>query len=318
MLDGSPLRGEDIFCCPRCKAMISAASEGAFICSNPACECAKRAFPTVIGQPVLIDFEESVFEPSAFQDGRGSVLPRDDSGRGFRTRFRAFIAGSNPVAERNAVAFVKHAKSLADRPAVLIIGGGAIGVGTDQLYNDTSLRVVGTDVYASPHTTAVADAHRLPFRDGVFAAVWIQAVLEHVLEPATVVSEIYRVLQPNGIVYAETPFMQQVHEGAYDFTRFTLSGHRWLFRRFEQIDAGVVGVAGTSAVWSVRYLWRSLGVGNKLATLFTLPFFWLRFLDLIARGHHLADGACGVFFLGSKSATTLSPKDIVGYYASQV
>jgi ubiquinone/menaquinone biosynthesis C-methylase UbiE len=32
--------------------------------------------------------------------------------------------------------------------------------------------------------------------------VWIQAVLEHVLDPPIVVAEIYRVLRPGGLVYA--------------------------------------------------------------------------------------------------------------------
>jgi len=58
----------------------------------------------------------------------------------------------------------------------------------------------------------------------VFDAVWIQAVLEHVLDPVRVVAEIHRVLRPGGLVYSEIPFMQEVHEGAYDFTRFRLSG----------------------------------------------------------------------------------------------
>ncbi len=53
------------------------------------------------------------------------------------------------------------------------------------------------------------------------------------LEPERVVSEIARVLKPAGMVYSEIPFMQQVHEGAYDFTRFTDSGQRWLFRQFK-------------------------------------------------------------------------------------
>ena len=44
----------------------------------------------------------------------------------------------------------------------------------------------------------------------------------------------------DGVVYAETPFLQAVHEGPWDFTRFTESGHRWLFRAFERLDSGVV------------------------------------------------------------------------------
>ena len=42
------------------------------------------------------------------------------------------------------------------------------------------------------------------------------------LDPPRVVAEMHRVLRPGGLLYAEIPFMQQVHEGAYDFTRYTL------------------------------------------------------------------------------------------------
>ena len=64
----------------------------------------------------------------------------------------------------------------------------------------------------------------MPFKE--IDLVIIQAVLEHVMYPNKVVSEIYRVLKNDGLIYSETPFMQQVHEGPYDFSRFTESGHR--------------------------------------------------------------------------------------------
>ena len=66
------------------------------------------------------------------------------------------------------------------------------------------------------------------------------------VDPARVVAEIQRVLKPGGLVYAETPFMQQVHEGAYDFTRFTELGHRWLWRRFAPVARGALGGPGLS------------------------------------------------------------------------
>ena len=69
----------------------------------------------------------------------------------------------------------------------------------------------------------IADAHYIPFRDGSFQGVLIQAVLEHVIEPEKVVGEIHRVLAKDGVVYSEI-FMQQVHEGAFDITRFSISG----------------------------------------------------------------------------------------------
>ncbi len=301
-------------CCPRCRsALLRGAAE--WLCSNGRCPYAERGFPVAAGQPVLIDFERSIFERSAYTDGRGSVLKRDDSGRGLRTRLRGGILGGNPVADRMCRAFLELAKARDANPAILIVGGGAVGDGTERMYRDASIRLVVTDVYASPNTSLLADGHQLPFPDESFEAIWIQAVLEHVLEPQRVADEIHRVLKPGGLVYADTPFMQQVHEGAYDFTRFTRSGHRWLFRRFDEIKSGAVGGAGMSLLWSIRYFWRAFGAGNPVATLATVPFFWLQYLERFMRRDLNTDAANGVFFFGSKSAGELHPKEIVTYYA---
>jgi hypothetical protein len=145
----------------------------------------------------------------------------------------------------------------------------------------------------------------------------VQAVLEHVLEPATVVAELHRVLRSEGLVYAETPFMQQVHERAYDFSRFTQSGHRWLFRQFSEISAGPVSGAGVALAWSIRYFARALGAGDKLSRLIVLPFFWLRFFDPLARGRAAADAASGFFFLGRRAEQSITPDAMPEYYNRQ-
>ena len=93
---------------------------------------------------------------------------------------------------------------------------------------------IETDVYIGPEPPVVCDAHNLPFADGTFDAVVCQAVLEHVLDPWRVAQEVRRVLTPDGYVYSEVPFMQQVHEGAFDFTRFTHVGHRRLWHEFDE------------------------------------------------------------------------------------
>ena len=268
-------------------------------------------------QPVLIDFAASIFERRMYDAESGSVLQRDVSRRSIGSRLHRLTFGGNPVAVSNSAKFIDLLKRESRRPVVLVIGGGTIGSGADELYHDDSIELVGTDVYASPHTVLVADAHRLPFEDGVFDGVWVQAVLEHVLEPATVVAELHRVLRPEGLVYAETPFMQQVHERAYDFSRFTQSGHRWLFRRFSEISAGPVGGAGVALAWSIRYFSRALGAGNKLSRLIVLPFFWIRYLDAFGRGRAAADAASGFFFLGRRAERALDPHAMPKYYDGQ-
>lgn len=269
------------------------------------------------GQPVLIDFASSIFDREMYDRDNGSALQRDVTRRSVGSRLHEFGFGKNSIAASNCAKFIDLLKQATKRPIVLVIGGGAIGSGADELYNDSSIELVGTDVYASPYTLLVADAHRLPFEDGVFDGVWIQAVLEHVLEPATVVAEIHRVLQREGLVYAETPFMQQVHERAYDFSRFTQSGHRWLFRRFSEISAGPIGGAGVAFIWSIRYFSRALGAGDKLSRLISLPFFWIRFLDRFGHGRAVADAASGFFFFGRRAEQAIDPHSMPGYYDRQ-
>ena len=116
------------------------------------------------------------------------------------------------------------------------------------------------------------------------------------------------------MVYADTPFMQQVHEGAYDFTRFTDSGHRYLFRDFERIDSGLVAGAGTALLWSIRYFVRALTRSPRFGELVGLCFFWLEHLDPILDYRYSLDAASSVFFVGRKAAAPISPPEAVDYY----
>jgi SAM-dependent methyltransferase len=268
-------------------------------------------------QPVLIDFATSIFDREMYCGGPGSALRRDVTGRSLGSRLHQFTLGKNPVAASNCARFIELLTEGSERPIILVIGGGTIGLGANELYRNSSIELIGTDVYASPRTALVADAHKIPFEDGVFDGVWVQAVLEHVLDPAIVVDEIHRVLRRGGLIYAETPFMQQVHERAYDFSRFTQSGHRWLFKRFSEISAGSIGGAGVALVWSIRYFCRALGAGNKLSLLIALPFFWLRFLDRFARGRAVADAASGFFFLGRRADLMIDAHSMTKYYDEQ-
>jgi SAM-dependent methyltransferase len=299
--------------CPRCGAPLNMTCKAA-LCVNNNCYYSTAGFPICHGQPVIIDFDDSIFDRAAYRDTNGTVLPRDTSGRALGSRLHRIINGTNPVAAANCRRFIAELKAGAERPVVLVIGGGNIGAGADELYNDPAIEVVGTDVYASEHTRLLADAHKLPFECGLFDGVWIQAVLEHVLDPGAVVAEIHRVLRPSGIAYAETPFMQQVHERAYDFTRFTLSGHRWLFRRFEEISAGPVCGPSVALLWSIRYFARALGVGDRLSRLVALPFFWIRYFDLLCNGREAVDAASGTFFLGRRSTKQIPAHAMPGYY----
>lgn len=296
------------YCCPRCQSNLE--GDGAVLCcTNKQCP-GSEGFPIAGDKPVLIDFDNSVVEESRFRGGDGNSPTRRRPTRWWDR----FTRARNRVAEANGARYADLLLHRSRHPLLLIVGGGARGAGTERLYSDPKLNVVSFDIYNSPEVDFLADGHSIPLASGSVDAVWIQAVLEHVLVPEKVVAEIHRVLKPGGLVYAETPFIQQVHEAAYDFTRFTESGHRWLFRRFELIDSGACLGPATGLAWSLRYFFRGLLRRNKLATAIMMPLFWVQAFDRLIPAPYAIDGASGVFFMGRRSETELTPKDIVRHY----
>jgi SAM-dependent methyltransferase len=180
--------------------------------------------------------------------------------------------------------------------------------------------VICCDVSAESDSDFLADAHELPFVDGVFDAVVATAVLEHVAEPPRVAQEIHRILRRSGLVYSEIPFMQQVHEGAYDFTRYSMSGHRRLFNTFDEVESGLVAGPGTALLWSLENFVRSFvrvrPIALVLRAVTRAAFFWLKYLDLLVRDVPAAlDAASCTYFLGRRIDRGVVPDDvIVGRY----
>ena len=184
--------------------------------------------------------------------------------------------------------------------------------------------MVETDVAVGPRTEIVCDGHDLPFLDQAFDGVICQAVLEHVIDPPRVVAEIHRVLVDDGIVYSEIPFMQQVHEGAYDFQRFTHLGHLRLFHMFDELASGAQGGPGMALAWSVKYFAQSFAGRSRparalLARLTSLLTFWLKYLDtFLARTPGGLDAASGTFFLGRRREDPVADQEIVARYRGAV
>ena len=302
--------------CPACGGRFPRPGGGDELrCVEAAC---RRAYPVVGGVPVLIDERKSLFTPAAI------ATSMREPARAQRRPGRALVAALTPAISRNVKAqanFARLAGLLAELPAprVLVVGGGLRGEGFGALLATPGLELLQTDVAPGPHTALICDAHDLPFADASFDAVVAQAVLEHVLDPWRCVEQIHRVLRPAGLVYAETPFMQQVHEGAHDFTRFTHLGHRRLFRRFDELDSGAVGGPGMALAWSWRYfLWsfaRGPLAGSLLTTFASFTSFFFKAFDgrLIDRPRAL-DAAAGVYFLGRRSETMLSDRELVAGY----
>jgi len=276
-------------------------------------------FPVIDGIPILINQKTSVFSIDDFESKRNTTFDLNESH--FRKTLLKFIPdiSFNLRAKSNYKKISELLVGKSKKNHILIIGGGILGQGIETLINNKCFEVVETDVSFGPRTSLICDAHDLPFKDETFDCVVVQAVLEHTLNPYECVEEIYRVLKNKGIVYAETPFMQQVHMGKYDFTRFTYLGHRRLFRKFHEIEMGVVCGPGMALSWSIKYFLLSFTCSKTLRAFINVftrfTTFFLKYFDYILINKRASlDSASGFYFMGKKTNLVLSDRDLLKLY----
>ena len=93
-------------------------------------------------------------------------------------------------------------------------------------------RRLSVDIRPFPGIKILADAGNLPFKDSSFSSVLCTELLEHILRPGKVVSEIHRILRPGGILIVTVPFLYPLHRDPRDFHRFTEDGLRALLHDF--------------------------------------------------------------------------------------
>ena len=188
---------------------------------------------------------------------------------------------------------------------LLVVGAGLDLIHLQNFDKFESINITYSDVSFGPRTDVICDAHDLPFKDSTFDAVVCTAVLEHVIDPYRCIDEIHRVLKSKGIIYVETPFMQQVHLPPYDFNRFTFLGHRKLLRRFEEIESGVTCGPGMALAWSYRYFMLSFFESKFLRNLIIIftsyTSFFLKYFDIFLVNKNGSFDAASGFSLLVKS-----------------
>ena len=93
---------------------------------------------------------------------------------------------------------------------ILDIGGGTAHV---KAFRQD---VTSIDILPFPGIDLVADAHRLPFRDGAFGGIVMLDVLHHLERPVEFLREAARVLRPGGVLAMIEPGMSPVAYPFYD------------------------------------------------------------------------------------------------------
>ncbi|NQU31731.1 MAG: methyltransferase domain-containing protein [Bacteroidetes bacterium] len=302
----------DRFICPVCKQKAYI-NNSVVKCSN--IECGIN-FPIVKKIPILINEDDSIFSIKDYINKPDNIVISKINIKNIAKRIISFSPSlSNNLSSKNNFILLNNLLSTKIKPKVLIIGGASITTNTDMIINPNNI-VVESDVSIGPRTQIIIDGHHIPFENDTFDLLIFQAVLEHVADPYKCVQEAHRVLNNDGLIFAATPFMQQVHMRAYDFTRFTHLGHRRLFRAFNEIESGVFAGTGVALGWSIRAFVNSL-IRNKyfrfiLSTIVSFLFFWLKYIDYITHNNKgTFNGASGFYFIGRKSDKVLSDKELI-------
>lgn len=300
--------------CPVCHGPLHA--------GDNACRCLRdtcgTVFPWLDGVPVLINEARSVFTVEGFLRQQPTFFKP-------RGRVRAWLSRrlpdlSHDLASGRVLGEMRQMLlTRIQRPRVLVVGGSIAGFGMEAMIGDEAIELVESDASLGPRVQVICDAHDLPFADGSFDGVIIQAVLEHVLDPVRCVAEIHRVLNDGGLVYADAPFVCQVHGRELDFTRYSRLGYRRLFRHFAELDSGISSGPGTALGWTARYLLLSFFKHRMLRAavsgLARLSLFWLKYLDyLVLHNPGALDAAFAFYFLGQKRSDVLSDAALIGSY----
>lgn len=301
--------------CPRCMNYLVKVAN-TLSCKNSNCQ---NIYPIIKGVPILINEENSVFSIQDYLENRETTLNLS------KTKLNIMAKKFIPSISVNLKAKINYNRlsSLllkSNNPAkVLVIGGSILGEGMEDFIKEPKIDLVESDVTFGPRTKIIFDAHNIPFPNDYFDCVILQAVLEHVVDPYRCVKEVHRVLNTEGLVYAETPFIQQVHMGKYDFHRFTHLGHRRLFRQFTEVDSGAVCGSGMALAWSYSHFIFSF-LKSKRAKQLIVPFtrltsfFWKYFDRLTIDTPGTLDSASGYYFMGRKSDTVLEDRELLKQY----
>src|SRR5690606_19107127 len=92
----------------------------------------------------------------------------------------------------------------------------------------------------------------LPIRSQTIDHVVSFEVLEHLSEPAVMLTEAYRVLRPNGEIILSAPFQWWVHEAPWDYCRYTCHGLQHIFGKAGFRNIVVTPTTGFWSMWILK------------------------------------------------------------------
>ena len=112
-----------------------------------------------------------------------------------------------------------------------------VGCGTkpyEKYFN--SSEYIGIDVKTTTHHSTNSinvyyDGKEFPFKNEQFDSVLSNQVFEHVFNPDLFLSEINRVLKPDGHLLITVPFVWDEHEQPFDYARYSSFGLKYILNK---------------------------------------------------------------------------------------
>jgi SAM-dependent methyltransferase len=142
--------------------------------------------------------------------------------------------------------------------------------------------------YEQPDILRFGENSSIPLPDASIDAILCTEVLEHVENPAPLVSEMWRVLKPGGHVLVTVPWSARYHYIPHDYYRYTPSGLRIILGSFSSVDVHPQGNDITAIVGKISVIFlrnaHSMMRGNILSFFSTILLFPV-FLLGIVMGH---------------------------------
>lgn len=102
-------------------------------------------------------------------------------------------------------------------------------------------RYVGCDMRAGPGVDKVLNLHAIALPDNSVGTVFLMDTLEHVEYPHQAMTEVHRILKPDGLVVMSSVLDFFIHETPNDFWRFTPDGFRSILKPFKGSHVGYYG-----------------------------------------------------------------------------
>ena len=178
-----------------------------------------------------------------------------------------------------------------------------LGSGNSNISN----KVINIDIFPYKNTDICCNIANLPFKDNSIDIIFCIAVLEHVPSSEKVVSEIYRVLKKDGLIYISFPFIQGFYASPFDYSRRTYEGMKFMFKDFKLMDLKCAGGPTSGMLWVIQeWIAILISFGNKyihtiVLILMMILTFPIKFLDIFLINNSMAKNISSAFtYIGKK------------------